>query len=64
MTNQENTDLSVDGAAQRSGMSRETIRRYLKDGLFPNAYKRGAFTTSPWRIPAADVDAYRGGDAA
>ncbi|MFT7025367.1 MAG: excisionase family DNA binding protein [Rhodococcus sp. (in: high G+C Gram-positive bacteria)] len=47
---------SVAQAAQRIGMSTDTIRKYIADGQLP-AYRLGASSRSAIRIKTADVDA-------
>lgn len=45
-------------AAQVTGLSRVTIRRYLDAGRFPGAYQDGDVgPMAPWRIPTADLSA-------
>lgn len=51
--------LTVKEVAGRLGVSSETIIRWIKGGLFPNAYKLNPDgLTSPYRIPLADVEAF------
>ena len=40
--------LTVDQCAVELGISRETVKRYLKDGRLLGAFQKGRF----WRIPA------------
>lgn len=45
-------------AAEVTGKSRVTLRRYLDQGRFPNAYRDEKDPNSqPWHIPAADLRA-------
>jgi hypothetical protein len=37
------------------GCSVDTIRRYRRDGAFPNASRGGDEPNAPWRIPLADL---------
>lgn len=50
-------DFSLSEAAQVTGLSRVTIRRYLDAGRFPNAFRDpySARRPVPWRVPAADL---------
>lgn len=53
-------DLSIREVAEVTGMHPKTVARLVRRGVFPNAYKAGAGSrTSPVRVPARDVDAYR-----
>ena len=49
------TDYVPNDAARLCGCSVDTIRRYRRDGRFPNAYRSGDEPNSPWRIPLADL---------
>lgn len=45
-------------AAELTGKSRVTLRRYLDQGRFPNAFRDEADANSrPWRIPGDDLRA-------
>ncbi len=50
MSNRPSWTLSE--AAERTGASRSTIRRYRETGKFPNAYKG---TDKQWRVPVEDL---------
>lgn len=50
MSNRPSWTLSE--AAERTGASRSTIRRYRETGKFPNAYKG---TDKQWRVPIEDL---------
>lgn len=50
MSNRPSWTLSE--AAERTGVSRSTIRRYRETGKFPNAYKA---TDKQWRVPVEDL---------
>ncbi len=49
---------STKQAADVFGVEDRTIRRWINEGRFPNAFKTGE-GTAPWLIPAEDVDALR-----
>lgn len=49
--------LTSTQAAERLGVSRMTINKWINDGQFPNAYKLSGSGQSPYRIPEADVEA-------
>ena len=45
--------------ARNFQVSRETVKRWCRQGLFPNAYKKPISPKrSSWRIPAGDVDTF------
>lgn len=45
-------------AAELTGKSRVTLRRYLDQGRFPKAFRDEADPNSqPWHIPAGDLEA-------
>ncbi len=47
-------------AAEALGVSRATMNRRLADlRNFPHAYKTGPGRTAHWRIPAADIEAFK-----
>lgn len=50
MTNRPSWTLSE--AAERTGVSRSTLRRYRETGKFPHAYKG---TDKQWRVPVEDL---------
>lgn len=51
--------LTVKEAAEALNQTEKAIRYLCKSGAFPNAYQIGAGgVTSPFRIPAADIDRY------
>lgn len=35
------------------------VRRLIDRGAFPHVFKDGPYTSSPWRVPRADIDAYK-----
>jgi excisionase family DNA binding protein len=48
-------DLTVQEAARQMRTHPETVRRWLRQGLLPHAYKTPS--GYGWRIPPADLDA-------
>jgi predicted DNA-binding transcriptional regulator AlpA len=48
------TWLTINQTADHAGVSRDTIKRRLKDGAFPTA-KRDAGASSAWRIAHTDL---------
>lgn len=49
-------DMTVPDVAVRLGVSRITVWRWIKQGVFPNAYQLNPRVEgSPWRIPEDDV---------
>lgn len=53
-------DLSVKQVAETIGMHPVNVSALIRRGYFPHAYKGGrGENTSPWRVPASDVEAYR-----
>jgi excisionase family DNA binding protein len=54
---EESRDLTVDEAAKAMRTHPETIRRWLRAGLLPGAYKTAAGHS--WRIPSADLEAIK-----
>jgi excisionase family DNA binding protein len=67
MTHRENEEiLDISEAAERMGVSVDTIRRRLRAGELPRA-ARGTGSNAPWRIPLGDLIAAGltpvGGDA-
>lgn len=49
---------SVSQVANMLGVSSQTVRRLIKDKVFPNAFKPAHAVNSHWRIPERDVQAY------
>jgi len=49
---------TVQEAAEYLGVSRDTIMRWCKEGIFPNAHKTGPGQQSAWAVPKMDVAAY------
>lgn len=51
------TSYTLTEAAEVTGRSRVTIRRYLDAGKFPNAWRDEASgeTPAPWRVPLGDL---------
>lgn len=48
-------------AAQRLGVGKPTVNRWLREGRFPNAYQLNPdIPTSPYRIPEQDIEAIEG----
>lgn len=47
--------LTTGQAADRLGVSRVTINKWIDQGLFPHAYKLSGLKQSPYRIPETDV---------
>lgn len=50
-------DLSTREAADRLGITRDTVSSYALEGRFPSAYQLGYH--GPWRIPPGDLDVFR-----
>jgi len=50
------TTLTISEASRRSGVSVSTIRRRLKAGAIPGAYKTDGPDGEEWRIPVASLD--------
>ena len=49
--------LSINEAASRAGVSRDTIKRRLANGAFPNAVRLpGPGPRGPWGIPPLDLE--------
>jgi hypothetical protein len=44
--------------AEAIGKDISTVREYLRQNVFPHAYKDGPNNTSAWRVPQRDLDAY------
>lgn len=58
MSDADEGGLSIDVAASTCGVSRDTIKRRLAAGAFPNATRtRGPGPKGPWRIPQIDLRA-------
>ena len=53
----EKETLSTTQVAQMCGVTDETIRRWIRQGRFPGAY-RGLGVTSPYHIPREEVEAF------
>jgi excisionase family DNA binding protein len=51
-------ELTVEEVATNLRLSQQTVRRWLRRGDFPNAYRLGG-TKAGWRIPQADVEALK-----
>lgn len=52
--------FTFEEAAEALGVSRATMNRRLADlRNFPHAYKTGPGRTAHWRIPAADIEAFK-----
>ena len=47
--------LTVQEMAARRGVSERAVQRWIRDGHFPNAYKRGPGRNSQWCIPLTDI---------
>jgi len=52
-------ELSVSQAQGLIAATAQTWRRWLRDGEFPNAYKRGGGRSCRWMIPLGDIDAFK-----
>lgn len=50
------TTLTISEASRRTGVSVSTIRRRLKAGAIPGAYKTDGPDGEEWRIPVASLD--------
>ena len=57
MPNQDAPELTVDAAAKHLQVGPETIRVWLRKGVFPNAYRLPS--RAGWRIPKKDIDALK-----
>jgi len=53
-----NQYLTPNQAAKRIGVAGKTIRRWIHEGEFPNAYRLSSRPKSPYRIPIEDIEAY------
>jgi excisionase family DNA binding protein len=52
-------ELSTAQAAERLGVTQQAIAKWIRQGLFPNAYKINPYgRTSPYRIPERDIEAF------
>ena len=49
------TLLRTKEVAQRLGVTSVTVTRWINRGHFPNAYKLGPYSKSPFVIPETDV---------
>ena len=49
--------LTLLEAAAACGVHKNTVRRYLRAGRFPNARRKAAGSNAPWLVPAADLEA-------
>lgn len=50
--------LTINAAAEMCGVSRDTVKRRLASGAFPNAIRvQGPGPRGPWRIPELDLRA-------
>ena len=47
--------LDMTEACRQLGVTKTTFRKYLAKGAFPGAFQLDA----NWRIPAADIDAFK-----
>jgi hypothetical protein len=52
-------DLTAGQAAGRLGLEVTTVKRHLRAGLFPGAYKSGPGRNAHWRVPPAAVEAFK-----
>lgn len=52
-------DLDVRRAAERLGVSEDSIRRWARRGVFPNCYDVGTESRMFVRIPESDLEAIR-----
>jgi len=52
------TYVTISDVERKLDISNPTALRWLKEGVFPGAYKEPG-RTGQWRIPLADVDAKR-----
>lgn len=48
--------FSMADVAARYGVEKSTVSRWIDEGFFPGAEKKGPYQNSPYRIPAAAVD--------
>ena len=53
-------EYTVQEVGKRFGVSRMTISRWIREGMFPNARKKNPFAryNSPTLIPAEDVEKF------
>lgn len=55
----DSVDISVPDAAERLGVDRVTVWRWVQAGEFPNAYRLNPNNPrSPYRIPEEDITAF------
>lgn len=47
--------LTVSELATRAQVSNDTVKKWLADGLFPNAIRSGPGPTCAWWIPESDI---------
>lgn len=52
-------DLTVLEAAQRLNAAASTVRKWLREGRFPNARQPFDWPTSPWLIPEGDIESFK-----
>lgn len=50
--------LSVTKVARRLGVSDESVRNYIKAGLFPGARRKSPLPHSNYEIPLVDVEQF------
>ena len=56
---QQQDPIRVSQVAVRLGVTPRAVLKWIRIGLFPNAYQLNPHApNSPWRIPIADVDAF------
>lgn len=56
----EETWLTGQQARKTLNISKKTLLKYLREGLFPGAYRLPSKPTRPgeWRIPQSDIEAF------
>ncbi len=52
------TDLSTGQVATRLGVIADTVRKWCRRGLFPNAYEVEESRGSVWMIPERDLEGF------
>jgi excisionase family DNA binding protein len=50
--------LTVQEVAESLRITTRTVMTMIESGSFPNAFKAGEASNSPWRIPKADVEQF------
>ena len=56
MTNENREYFSMADMAARYNVEKSTVSRWIDEGFFPGAEKKGPYKNSPYRIPASAVE--------